>query len=542
MRELPAVKPKTERPTQEERRLTAKQRTQAIRKRMHALLDGPLKLMMQRLGFVVLATAHLDYSVRRPRADLDELRVQPTAEGSEHLPSYEHMRAELERLLGRDRLRRMIPTTEDDLDVRTLQEGRRAEEQEPRLQVRGFEQLGFSNESVRRYVVEGFPRTWTSRTAVTAITYAHVHIPMPEQYGIHGYEAGHCTLSPDGEPSEIVVTPDAIEGGLRGDEMLLSEAIPHELAHGADWLSAAHLDPRVRLELLWRVVRHLQDERRVRFPYVESIHNDDPQQELEYQAREFVAESVRLMTGRMSAYQARELAVMYGTDIAHMEEMRGIVRRMVPGFDWEAAQRSRAANRTSLLHERMQHMQEIECGRISDPRLREAALDVLRLTEEDVRPAFRFAEIAEGDIEEFGEGDMDEEELELWDSYSNSERAELGRLRVGLPPEAKEAFDRWQELVKEIAKTRGFMRGFVGPAWHDAALRTKVVMERVDALNDVLANMHDDRTKTAFDVAAHRALRIMAAGDVRLPPGAEERMVTWMAERVERVSNAFRSY
>ncbi len=520
MRELPPTRPFTRKTPPQERREAMEKRIGAIRQRMKELTGGLLRPIMERtLGFwaafVNLSMADPQGVTQRQR--LEDLDGRPTTAESETLPSYEEMRRDLERRLGMERLRRMIPVTEDDLRAQTLESGRREEEQEPRLQVRGFEQLGLSNESIRRYVVEGFPRTWTSRTAVTSITYTSERIPLPERYGIRGYSVGNCTLSPDGTPSEIVITVDALGSGTfdHGINELLRETIPHELAHGADWLNAAHLDPRVRLELLWRVVAHLHQEHRERFPYVESIHNADARQELEDKATEWIAEAVRMnMRGRGLS-----------------EEAEHIVRRMLPGFDWEAAWRSRRTNRATMQMERSQQMLRGQLERIENHRLRAAMLDAFNLTHVEVRPLFHLSRINVNEYDlDSEEVELDSEEVELWNAYHRALNSELARLHAELPVEARPAFEAWVELARNMTTGRErfrFSRGADTPLIAESAKREET---DVEALNEALRLVRDDRMQTVFDVAAHRALRMISAGDVHLPPEMERQAEEWLAD------------
>ncbi len=529
--------PLTKKAMRETRRAVADRRKQALAS-LRQMMSGPLGNIMRAAG---LWSALTSYNLtERGDGSLDDLHGRPTAELGRPLPSYETMRADLERLLGREQLREMIPVNAADMNERWRGESRREAEREPRLDVRGFEAMGLSNDRVREYITRGFPREWTSRTSVSSVSYVTHRIPMPEQYGIHGHEAGHCTISPDGSSSEIVVTIDALDradvfGEQTRDESmsLLRSIIPHELAHAGDWLNAADLDPRARLEILWRVMQRVRSPDRLRFPYVENIRNDNVQREWRDKATEYLAELARAMfearasadgrkANRWRSVLATNLSRQYGThDFAAQEDIR-IMERLLPDFDWAEASRARGTLLTGLLRDRMRFAMERPLSHVEDSRLRAYLLDAFRMHPEDARPALL--------LSRFGNEDLGEADAEVKEAYERAMVEALERLKQNAPLEMRSALDAWIILAQNLTYARGL-------SWFPSSEMSpfsRRLMEKemgdVDTLNHLMRGMRDDRLRTAFDETARRALRIIAAGEVRLSAEEESRAADWLAE------------
>ena len=223
------------------------------------------------------------------------------------------------------------------------------------MTIEGAESFDLRAEDVQQFLRVRFPSVLTNQESVRRLTFTTERIPMHAEYGIPGYEGGHCTLSPGRTPSEIVITIDGLGGQINGSGVLslLRSTLPHELMHAGDPLNAAHMDPQTRLEVLYLATQRVQSSDRLRFAYVESIRQPNPQRRLVYKMREYIAmtgesmlsQSIQSLTERYPAYTIdRRLAALLAeehgsTPQAALWDVHMIQRLMGSGFDWEQAAR-----------------------------------------------------------------------------------------------------------------------------------------------------------------------------------------------------------
>ena len=511
------------------------ERIEKTRARLRSLIHGPLKRSIQAAGL----WASLTSFTQPPHSTLEDLRGRVESPTQERLPSYEQMRHDLERWIGRERLQEMVPVRNEDIAPEVRLEHRRSEERESRVRVEGFEKIGLSNELVREYIVQAFPRHWTSRTEVLSVRYTTEHIPMSETYGLTGNESGHCTLSSGDEPSEITTTVDALDENSYGDEtdQLLFHVLPHEFAHALDMTNAATVDPHARLETLWRVVHLLQSDGRPHFPYVESIRNEDPQEQLRNQAVEFFAEAfaTRFRLARMpysepgivflsqQAQTGSHYASDYQATLEGAEATLRMMERAMPEMDWEQTHQTLMRSVHQLHVERNRHSGERLVHQIHSPALSSDMMEALQMSQDDVSAGFQMSR--------FSEADTDDCYQEAWHLYQQQESAVLERLRASLTLESRVAFEQWIELVREVVTARaGIWYASANNQWM-RRMQNTTIADLIPALNRHIELLrHDSVAWQTFERAAHAAVRILATGEGLLPPEMDRLAQQWVEE------------
>lgn len=159
------------------------------------------------------------------------------------------------------------------------------------------EEVGYQRATFEALLQEGFPHVLVRSANVRSISFVSHSILPDSNYGITDEESAHATRAPGAEPSDIVITPDAFHCEQVPDlseTTLLILILAHEFAHAGDGLDNADSTPRERQELQTELSEIVSsDEWRVRFPYVESIHNAaDGRRQLELRIGEYFAEAI----------------------------------------------------------------------------------------------------------------------------------------------------------------------------------------------------------------------------------------------------------
>lgn len=246
---------------------------------------------------------------------------------------------------------------------------------------RGFELLGYRESSMRRFF-GAFPEAWSRPDAVGRVSYADEHLPMNPDYHIAGYEGGHCTLSPGREPSEIVITRDAVpEEDSRISERMFG-VMSHELAHANDPMNASDAAPEQRAEFQVWLNRRVLSERRLRFPYVENIHHEQAERQQALRAQEYFAELVRVVMEMRADASFRQLRESWESYVARKlaedghstpEQAHADVEFLMryghmfsPSFSWEDAQNRFHSAMRDLNRDRAAFQSEAMLNRIED--------------------------------------------------------------------------------------------------------------------------------------------------------------------------------
>lgn len=322
---------------------------------------------------------------------------------------------------GEEIVREQIPVQLADLDATWREERRASERHEHPPVVEGFEQeLGLSHQTIERLLVEGYPRGFGGEAAVERIRYTLEHIPFPYDYGIRGYEGGHCTVATGEGASEVVLTVDgvpseSVESPAAQIDFSFGPLLSHEVAHASDWQNAEGVVPEVRLRLLEHVVHRLEDDSAIFYPYVDRIHHPhgDKQRERLRKAKEYFAElmsdAFRVPASRFQADRdpvvaiATNLAFRHGGEVSQYVPDAQLVVQYVKALDqnfsWERAAQRRASLLSELANDRSQMLIERVVQRLGRPLLAQALLETLEQEDDDRGrqvPASLF--IVEGDM------------------------------------------------------------------------------------------------------------------------------------------------
>lgn len=141
-------------------------------------------------------------------------------------------------------------------------------------------------EGAIRKVLGVLPKTWVEGE-ITRINTDGKIVDLPESYGIKGAkEAANAFTGLDGTTE---ITFHQADEGV-DSRWVLSDGLPHEIAHANDWDNDANLDFKRRLDLLQSVAERVQSSDRYLSSYVEGISNKDSQLELYQKAKEYWAE------------------------------------------------------------------------------------------------------------------------------------------------------------------------------------------------------------------------------------------------------------
>jgi predicted DNA-binding protein YlxM (UPF0122 family) len=293
----------------------------------------------------------------------------------------DEVRDELTEWIGAERLAEMIPVERNDRE-RVARERRREEiRRESVTPVEGFSEYGISDESITRYLEEGFPRFMTSEGNIESIRFTSEHRAVREDYHLSaGREtAGSCSIAAGADESQITIYGAMLDerGHLRVQETF-HQVLTHELAHSVDWTNLEALDPVTRLRMFHQMASHVrQPETRLFFSYVEEIQNDDARTELVNQIVEYYAEFTQAVFERapisdMDGVEWETETVSVMMDDFARDEMsdketarlrravhddvrlvREVVQAYQPDFDWRAA----AAARYDIVAEMSREMQ-----------------------------------------------------------------------------------------------------------------------------------------------------------------------------------------
>ncbi|MFA6098738.1 MAG: hypothetical protein WCV50_03105 [Patescibacteria group bacterium] len=152
----------------------------------------------------------------------------------------------------------------------------------------GFEEVGYSNEDFKKFIVQTHPQGWVN-DEVDSIIYKvnadSVDLAMPEQYNMKSEKkAARARLKPSGVTSiDIMPTSRPLRD--------ISDVTDHELGHAHDWRSDITLTPEERFKLFVEVTeRYCQGGNAYHSDYVESITNEDEHQNAENRVIEYWAE------------------------------------------------------------------------------------------------------------------------------------------------------------------------------------------------------------------------------------------------------------
>jgi len=408
----------------------------------------------------------------------------------------------------------------------------------------GFEdQLGIRHETLEQLVLDGYPRGFGGQDAVERMRYTLERIPLPRSYGIHGYEAGHCTVAPGSDASEIVVTVDGVaqDTVYRAREQVTGAFGPlltHELAHASDWQNAAGISPEVRLNLLHRVVRRLESGQAIPYAYVTNIRNPDRnlQRERLSKAKEYFAElmsdafQASAETFQTTRDPARALATAFalrhgGRAERYLPDARIVVEyvhELDPGFHWEKAAHAREKTLNQLARERGRFLVERAISRLRSPVLVDELMQAFRRTYREAlqeTPVVLFGQAEEGDPKDD----------ELLDDMVK-ERLGMGAVQRFAELRARLREDWQSDLDRVVRESRVELQGALSP-WQDMAQMVGVpndyadfadsgahldIASMVESLNQVLDGFrHEPELRRSFEERAQQLLAL-ASGHIML--------------------------
>jgi hypothetical protein len=523
------------------------------------LANGRLKPFLQSTLFAaVLLQVPEEARMTRVQAETTEGADAP------ELPGYPEMLASVTSTYGSELPGLMTIQLHDILSASSESEST-SHESFP-TDVRGFEAIGYRNESIRRYIEEGYPEGFFGRDAVRSVRYVTERISMPERYHITGYEAGHCASGEGDEPALIVLTPDAVNRWDRAQ--MFERVLTHELAHAADWIRADAIPPHIRLEILYRLTERLRSDTRLRFAYVEAIQGDSQEEEMASRVQEYLAELVPAVFNAYADNQegvdmvfdedlsaAIRLASRHDTTPeAAMEDLRivqRLVRELDPEFSFTESARRRRDVWQEMETERATRLVEHEVERIEDVRLRHALMDVFHLDRDAIQPGYYLYDMTEEEIADdlfYAEGSNAEASDE--DSYVPTHRIseetarilpylveevtlarnkEVERLSARLGADALPAFEAWQQLIEQVSIAR--MRRFGRSVNVERAFSDQESADRaIETLNAFLRTLPSTEQREAFYDAVERFARIEGAGDIPLAAELREAAQRYMEE------------
>lgn len=375
--------------------------TQEVRKTLSTLLDG--KATSARVRALLLPifmawgcasgvqmsprTIPDHYDAHAQGSDVFEL----TENGVERVWTLQEAVGYLEGRLGRSEVRRMLFVGESEHQVEIRRARAEQERQGPRTEVIGADEFSIAPGMMERLLDEGYPRSWTRRSAVEDLTLTRTSRPMHPEYGIPGNAGGHCVRGPGNSASQIVVARSVFYQNVGPDGGALTQTISHELGHAEDWYSAAHASFSQRVRWLFWAVRRVESDRGLD-SYVRQIHSSTAENQLRNRAVEYFATiHERVMNLEEAAarhappehFESEVIRLLAGAlEITHAEatEVYAIVKEMTVVTDPEFDRRSGALARWNFAQEASRqalptHMTETLFAQLPD---RELASDLVR--------------------------------------------------------------------------------------------------------------------------------------------------------------------
>lgn len=318
-----------------------------------ALMEGPLAKTLRAAGVaIILLPEGGCVTVRARERDAGDIvhwrQDHPEPVGAGEL-SFEAMRERLIDQLGEDGLRSIVHIESDDTRP-TFRADRQREllESGPQAPTGFAETFQVPDERISRFIRGAFPRSWISRENLTAIRAENNHYALPSEYGIRGFESGHCIRRARG--SEIVITDPARWSSEHREREVLRE-VAHEIGHCSDLYALRGMDPQVRVRFAYRFLERMQAQDGLRFSYVESIHNANPRQERVFRLVEYMAEVTSVVfqphpwhadaTAEQSL--ARQLSEQHDASVnearLNIRLVRDYARASDPQFDFDRSQR-----------------------------------------------------------------------------------------------------------------------------------------------------------------------------------------------------------
>ncbi len=517
-----------------------------IRNNLRSLARGRVGNVLRAFIWSFMMSSGTQQAMPRQHNWEDVIGSVEMHEGQENLPSVEVMERYLLDQYGERELANLLPA--QHINAEQAEQSLRREQEEPRVEVTGAETIGLRNSDLREYVVHGFPRHLTGRTSVHRIRVSSEREPMPSEYGMHGNEAGHCTVSPGNHSSEIVIYGDRIAGEMRMREVeeMLTLVLPHELIHAGDAHNAASLDYQTRVEALYIATNRMQSPDKLQHPYFQSIQNPDPQHRLALQVGEYIADTGRAMFGYRLSHvtdpahrltwrqgMATRLSQDYHTTPqAAMLDVRMIERLVGPEFNWQEAAQARETilNRITLEGAFTTPI-EHAIHNMDDHRLRQDLLRLFRTHRHEVSELYHFIDREDDEVgtkmdlrphETVQQEDVRiERELSLVRRVGEFSQAVEERLETGLPREAILLLNEWMGVVDVLSDARA-SRWY--PSEHASTLISNVtgvasrVTERTVRFQELMHRYHRVSRLPALRRAMGEYLRLIGYGELRVPP------------------------
>jgi len=202
------------------------------------------------------------------------------------LPSYEQMLRELAEVIGEDRVNAETPLNIEEMipAVRTVRQN--AERAQETAHVEGFEEAyGVRSETMKRILAETFPRGWSNVGSIAVMQAVPLSELPPNAVGV-------CRGGREKEPAVIQMWNE-----LPIQELM--RLVVHEATHANSSETANVMDPKLRVELLYRTHQRVRSKDRPRFDYVEDwITERDPHERYSRKIAEYLAklQEVAMMT------------------------------------------------------------------------------------------------------------------------------------------------------------------------------------------------------------------------------------------------------
>ncbi len=294
-----------------------------------------------------------------------------------HLPSNQVMLHNLNDAYGKDVVA---------ADIHMQQQiAKRAHEFEGQsMDIQGFEALDVDLKLVKQFFQETIPEAWWAHGHLKTFKVNPHYVPM----GYKGFEGqveyGHCEIPGDGNQVTIEFTSEKLN--KKETEMhsyvlyQLFDTALHELAHGADFVSAPNLNSEQVLTLMYLNLMAVNEEGRPKFNYPEEVMPIDASQQknqLHIKRIEFFAELMRealkfqygddweswgeeFMNRLQTRYHASHEGAVHSVNL-----IRTHLEMTAPGFKpWDAAKK-----REILLSEMHDQVQYIQFGRMLEKQM-----------------------------------------------------------------------------------------------------------------------------------------------------------------------------